>query len=67
MNTNFLHNIINVLIAVIAAATAVDWNTFFDTNTSVTIIAVLAAAKTVINIIRDGVSGLTKQQPPVVK
>ena len=80
MNANLLHNILNVVIALLAAATAfllatgcttfstgqiecsASWIDPAYTTTAVTILAVL---KTLINIARDGLAGLTKRQPPV--
>lgn len=65
MNTNAIHNILNILIAAIAALAAFDWTVLFSQSTAVVIIGILASAKTVINVIRDGFAGLVKPQPPV--
>lgn len=65
LNSNTTHNVINVLIALIAALTAMDWTLFVGPETAATVIAALAALKTVINIVRDGFTGLVKEQPPV--
>lgn len=65
MNTNLLHNIINVSMAVIAGLQALDWTAFVSPETSVTIVGVLAVLKLTINLWRDGLSGLIKDQPPV--
>lgn len=65
MNSNLVHNIINVLIAVIAVLSLPEVHQLIPAELSVKIIGVLGVAKLVINTIRDGVSGLTKQQPPV--
>lgn len=80
MNANLFHNIANILIAVLAGLTAVllatgcttlptgqlecsqSWINPAYTTVAVTILGVL---KTVVNIARDGLSGLFKQQPPV--
>jgi hypothetical protein len=50
MNTNLIHNILNIVIDPILAGK---------------IIAGLGTAKMIINVIRDGFMGLTKPQPPV--
>lgn len=65
MNTNIIHNIINILITVVAALMAVDWTVFFSPEVGGTIIAVLSTIKLVINTTRDGLTGLVKEQPPV--
>lgn len=80
MNTNLVHNILNVVIALLGGVTAfllatgcttlpggqlecsASW--ISPTITSVAVL-VLGVAKSIINIIRDGVSGLAKPQPPV--
>lgn len=65
MNTNLLHNILNALIGAIVALHEIDWTAFFDADTSLKIVGGLAVAKILINLVRDGVSGLAKPQPPV--
>ena len=65
LNSNTTHNVINVLIALIAALTAMDWTLFVGPEAAATAIAALAALKTAINIVRDGFTGLVKEQPPV--
>jgi len=82
MNTNLLHNILNVLIALLGGVTAFLIATGCTTlptgqlecsaswiSPSVTSIAVmvLGVAKSVINVARDGLAGLVKPQPPVAK
>lgn len=82
MNTNFFHNILNILIAVVAAVgafliatgcTALPTghlecsSSWISPVWSGVIVSVLAVSKTLINIVRDGLSGLTKPQPPVLK
>ena len=81
-NTNTLHNLMNVVIALLAAVTAFLIATGCTTlptgslecsqswiNPAYTTgaIAVLGAVKTVVNIWRDGFGGLVKPQPPVQK
>jgi hypothetical protein len=65
MNTNMIHNILNIAIAVVAAMGTFDWTVFFSQTTALAIVAGLGTAKTVINMVRDGFSGLFKAQPPV--
>lgn len=79
-NANFVHNVLNVLIALLAAVTAFLIATGCTTLPSGALecsqswvnpaytsgaIVVMGAAKTLINIARDGFSGLAKKQPPV--
>lgn len=67
MNTNLIHNVLNISIAVIAALAGFDWNVLsLDPALAAKIVAGLGTAKMVINVLRDGFSGLFKQQPPVV-
>lgn len=79
MNLNMIHNIINVLIAAlgalliasgcVAAATgALDCTgSWIPPEISVVAITALSVLKVVMNIFRDGLTGLWKVQPPVVK
>jgi hypothetical protein len=80
MNTNLIHNILNVVIALLGGVTAfllatgcttlptgqlecsASW--ISPTITSIAVL-VLGVAKSIINIVRDGVAGLAKPQPPV--
>lgn len=65
MNTNLVHNVLNVLIAAAAVGSLPEVHALFSPEVGLTIAGVAAMSKTVINIVRDGVRGLTKQQPPV--
>lgn len=82
MNSNLFHNILNVAIAVLAAVTAFLIATgctslpeghlecsasWIAPEITAIIVTVLGVLKTVINIVRDGFSGLFKPQPPVEK
>jgi len=82
MNSNLFHNILNVVIALLAAFTAFLIATGCTTlptgslecsaswiGPEWTALAVtgLGILKTVINIVRDGFGGLFKNQPPVEK
>jgi hypothetical protein len=62
VNTNLLHNIINVVIAVVGAAATFDFTQFVGTATSVKLMAGLALLKLVINAVRDGLAGMAKPQ-----
>lgn len=65
LNTNAVHNALNIAIAVVAALMAFDWNVLMEPATAAKVIAGLASAKLMINAVRDGLSGLVKPQPPV--
>lgn len=65
MNSNLFHNIINALIAVLAAMATMDWTIFFTPETATAIVGGLSALKLIINVVRDGFAGLVKEQPPV--
>lgn len=65
MNTNAIHNAINFLIALISALTVFDWSQFFTPEQAMMIVGGLSLAKLLINVFRDGLSGLVKEQPPV--
>lgn len=82
MNSNLAHNLLTAAMVLVAATTAglsalgcVTLATgSLDCSSSVlppaysgAIIAALGVIKIVINISRDGVTGLTKPQPPVQK
>ncbi len=82
MNSNLVHNLINVVIILVAAITAglSAWGcTTLATGAidctastippqySGALIALLGVLKVAINIGRDGLGGLTKPQPPVQK
>lgn len=79
-NTNTLHNVLNVLIALSALMIAVLLATgctqladgslecsrsFIGPGYAAAVVAVLSTIKIVVNIMRDGVAGLIKPQPPV--
>jgi H+/gluconate symporter-like permease len=65
VNVNFLHNILNGAIAVLATAIVFDWSVIVSAPTAATIVGILSTAKLVINAIRDGFAGMTQPQPPV--
>lgn len=65
MNSNFLHNILNIAIALVAILSLPEVVAIVPAEYGVVIAGVLAALKTAINIARDGFGGLFKSQPPV--
>ncbi|CAM5426029.1 hypothetical protein AFEL58S_02428 [Afipia felis] len=82
MNSNAFHNAANIISLVLAAATAVLLASgcgqseigAFDCSGSwinpaytTLVIAVLQGLKLIVNVIRDGLGGLIKPQPPVRK
>jgi hypothetical protein len=66
MNTNALHNVINIAIALLGALEFFDWTAFFEPKTALVVVGCLGLLKIMINVVRDGVTGLVKEQPPVV-
>lgn len=65
MNTNFIHNILNFAIAAVAIVSLPEVTALLPPELGLTIVSVAATAKMVINVIRDGLAGLVKNQPPV--
>lgn len=65
MNSNFLHNLLNIAIALVAILSLPEVTAVLPPEFGVVVAGVLAALKTVINIARDGFGGLFKEQPPV--
>jgi len=80
MNSNLFHNIANIAMIVIAGVTAVltamgcttlsgelecSNITFLSPTVATLIITAIGVLKMLVNIVRDGVSGLAKRQPPV--
>ncbi|XAI95128.1 hypothetical protein [Microcystis phage Mwe-JY13] len=65
MNTNLIHNILNVLMVLVPALEQLDWTPFFSDKVALQIVGVLSIIKILINLARDGVTGLAKNQPPV--
>lgn len=79
-NSNLIHNIMNIAIALLAAVTAFLLATgctalptgalecsqsWINPAYTTVVVAVLGFIKTGINIVRDGLAGLFKEQPPV--
>lgn len=72
MNTNALHNILNLIGLIVGSLITFDWAGLGLSPEVAAMIAggVLLADKVIklaINVTRDGVGGLFAQQPPVVK
>ena len=70
MNTNFFHNLLNLLFGLIGVLVLTDWTAFgVQADTGVQIVGALLVVqnvlKLIINVSRDGVTGLVKEQPPV--
>jgi membrane protein DedA with SNARE-associated domain len=65
MNSNIVHNVLNVAIALIAVLSLPEVMAFIPANIALPLVGALATAKTIINVIRDGLGGLVKTQPPV--
>lgn len=72
LNSNSLHNLLNVIGLIVGALITYDWQSLgLDPVTAAKVAGgVLLADKVIklgINITRDGVTGLMKPQPPVEK
>ncbi|HEY0122399.1 MAG TPA: hypothetical protein VGC14_11675 [Rhizobium sp.] len=81
-NTNALHNVLNILITLSALLVAILLaagctqladgtlecsQSFLGPSYTAFVVAGLGTLKIVVNIVRDGLSGLVKPQPPVIK
>ncbi len=65
MNSNIVHNVLNVAIALIAILSLPEVMAFIPANIALPLVGALATAKTIINVIRDGLGGLVKTQTPI--
>lgn len=65
MNSNLLHNILNVVMALTAIALLPEVQAILPPELAVAVASGAATVKLVINVIRDGITGLVKEQPPV--
>lgn len=70
MNTNKIHNILNLIGLLVGALLAFDWQSLgFSAATAVTLAGWFIVADKVIklamNVTRDGIAGLWMRQPPV--
>lgn len=64
-NTNLIHNILNILIALAAALSLPEVHAIFSPEVGLMIAGIAATMKTVLNVLRDGLAGLYKPQPPI--
>lgn len=72
LNSNTLHNLISLILLIVGALGTFDWTSLGATpETAVHIVSALALVtsvlKLLVNVSRDGVTGLIKPQPPVQK
>jgi hypothetical protein len=72
VNTNMIHNILNLIGLIIGALITFDWTTlgFSAEQAAIFAGAVLMADKIIklaMNVLRDGVVGLFLRQPPVAR
>lgn len=70
INTNLIHNILNIISLIVGVLVTVDWTTMgLDPSRAAAVAGGVLIAqnviKLVINITRDGLAGLAKNQPPV--
>jgi hypothetical protein len=65
INTNLVHNILNVALAVVAVLSLPEVTRFIPPEYAVLVAGAVGTAKLIINIVRDGIDGLIKNQPPV--
>lgn len=70
LNTNLLHNILNVLMLLFGSLITFDWTMLgLDARTALFVTGIIIISekilKITVNIVRDGFSGLAKVQPPV--
>lgn len=65
MNSNLIHNILNIAIALTAVALLPEFQALLPPEVAIAVASAAATAKVVINVIRDGITGLVKNQPPV--
>lgn len=67
MNTNFMHNILNLLSLIFGSLVAYDWTAMgFTPAIAGFIIMAINFLKLVINAARDGLGGMVMPQPPVL-
>jgi len=64
-NTNMLHNFLNVAIAIVAILSLPEVVSLLPPEMGIVIAGVIGVLKTLINLFRDGPTGLFKNQPPV--
>jgi len=65
MNSNLFHNILNVIMALTAVALLPEIQAILPAEIAVAVASGAATLKLIVNVLRDGVTGLAKEQPPV--
>lgn len=65
MNSNLTHNILNVLTLVVAILGMPEFTSIIPDAYALPLIGAMQGLKLIINVVRDGITGLAKQQPPV--
>jgi hypothetical protein len=65
MNSNLFHNILNIIMALTAVALLPEIQAILPPEIAVAVASGAATLKLVINVVRDGITGLAKEQPPV--
>ena len=65
MNTNLIHNILNIALAIVAVLSLPEVVAVLPPDLAVMVAGAVGTAKLVINTLRDGIRGLGKNQPPV--
>jgi lysozyme family protein len=65
MNSNLIHNLLNIAIAIVAVLSLPEVTAILPPELGVVIAGGIGVLKTIINLFRDGPTGLVKQQPPV--
>jgi len=64
-NTNLLHNILNVAVVALPALEVLDWMPLVGPENALKIVSGIGLVKIMVNVFRDGVTGMASQQPPV--
>lgn len=65
MNTNLIHNLLNIGMAAVAVLTLPEVLALFPPEVGIKIVGAMAVTKTTLNVWRDGLTGLVKKQPAV--
>lgn len=70
MNSNLFHNFITLVLLVLGAVVTFDWTTLgvsSELALQITggIVMATSLLKVIVNVKRDGITGLVKKQPPV--
>lgn len=64
-NTNLLHNILNVAVVALPALEVLDWMPLVGPENALKIVSTIGLIKIIVNVGRDGITGMAKEQPPV--